>query len=34
MDTLGFYRPNMLRQNFPSAPTFTEKNLGDLSGKV
>ncbi|KAK0621012.1 short chain dehydrogenase reductase [Immersiella caudata] len=35
MASPGFFRPSMLRQNFPgAAPTFTEKNISDLSGKV
>jgi retinol dehydrogenase 12 len=34
MASPGFFRPSMLRQNFPGAPTFTEKNIPDLAGKV
>ncbi|KAK0740187.1 short chain dehydrogenase reductase [Schizothecium vesticola] len=34
MASPGFFRPSMLRQNFPGAPTFTEKNIRDLTGKV
>jgi retinol dehydrogenase-12 len=34
MASPGFFRPSMLRQNFPGAPAFTEKNIRDLTGKV
>jgi retinol dehydrogenase 12 len=35
MASPGFFRPSMLRQNFPgAAPTFTEKNIPDLASKV
>jgi hypothetical protein len=35
MDSLGPLRPSVLQQNFfVGKPQFTEKNLGDLTGKV
>ncbi|KAK0731943.1 short chain dehydrogenase reductase [Lasiosphaeris hirsuta] len=34
MASLGFFRPSMLRQNFPTAPTFTEKDMPDLTHKT
>lgn len=35
MASLGFLRPSMIAQNLPlAAPTFTEKDLGNLAGKV
>ncbi|KAK2593192.1 short-chain alcohol dehydrogenase [Conoideocrella luteorostrata] len=34
MISLGFLRPSMLHQNFPGTPTFTEKDIPDLAGKV
>ncbi|CAM1508663.1 Fc.00g055110.m01.CDS01 [Cosmosporella sp. VM-42] len=34
MASLGFFRPSVLMQNFPSAPKFTEANVPDLTNKV
>ncbi|CAK7208236.1 short-chain alcohol dehydrogenase [Sporothrix bragantina] len=34
MASIGFMRPSLVSQNFPSSPKFTEKNLPDLAGKV
>jgi hypothetical protein len=34
MASMAFMRPSIMRQQVPGAPTFTEKDLNDLSGKV
>lgn len=31
---MGQYMSNVITQNWPPKPTFTEKELGDISGKV